>query len=102
MSTIYQEFRYGDIISLRGNGSLIVTSPSGIVISFPASIHRVQRFRVEELGIWTYEWEDGMKGEFIVVPVEPSELISEDSKSEVQIQSQRPVQSAGEKFFAFL
>lgn len=102
MSTIYQKFTYGDIVPLRGNTNLIVTSPCGIVIHFPASIHRVQRFRVEELGTWSYEWEDGMKGEFIVVPVE-SELeqslsIAEISKTKVQ----PPVQSVGEKFFAFL
>lgn len=70
MSTVYQEFTYGDIASLRGNGSLVVKSPHEIVIRFPASVHRVQRFRVEELGTWSYEWEDGTKGEFVVVPLE--------------------------------
>lgn len=101
MSTIYQEFTYGDIVSLRGNSNLTVRSPCGIVTFFPESIHRVQRFRVEELGTWSYEWGDGIKGEFIVVPIvseplEPSVLINKVSKPEV------PIRTVGEKFFAFL
>lgn len=105
MSTIYQEFKYGDIASLRGNGNLKVTSPRGIVILFPRSVHRVQRFRVEELGTWSYEWEDGMNGEFIVVPIvfellELSESI--DEVPEPERVRRRSLPTAGEKFSAFL
>lgn len=106
MSTIYQEFTYGDIASLRGNSRLVITSPRGVVSSFPPSVHRVQRFRVEELGTWTYEWGDGMRGEFVVVPASIPELpkppsIVKDrvsSRSEVQ----KPAQTSGESFFVSL
>lgn len=110
MSTIYQEFTYGDTASLRGNSSLFVTSPSGIVTQFPASVHRVQRFRVEELGTWSYEWGDGMKGEFVVVPAktqsvpvpEPEPLKPPTPISKVpRRMAQVTVQTAGERFFAF-
>lgn len=105
MSTTYQEFTYGDIAALRGNSDLVVTSPRGVVTRFPVSVHRVQRFRVEELGTWTYEWGDGINGWFVVVPPPvKSSPISESSNPPVlksTVQASPKVKTAGEKFFAF-
>lgn len=101
MSTVYQEFKYGDIVGLRGNSGLVVRSPSGIATHFPVSVHRVQRFRVEELGTWSYEWEDGMTGKFVVVPTRKVSEKKVQTTPRVKAQTSF-VLTGGGKFLAFL